>query len=172
MSNEPWRESIYRELHQIATAQLARERDAESIQPTLLANDAYLKLMEQRNIDPNDRSVAMAAAATIIRRLLVDSARQRRALKRGGKNKRISLQGSDLADAKQIDVLELHDALNVLAEKDGRAAEVVELKFFGGLTAAEIATQLGVSERTVHGDWSFAKAWLHRELKTSESCSD
>ena len=160
-----WRQSIYDQLHQLAEKALAGETPGHSLQPTLLVNDAYVRLLEQQNIDPADRSLVMAAGATIIRRLLVDYARQRKAQKRGGVQGRggpLHISVSD--DANCLDVLELNDCLETLAKEAPRAAQIVELKFFGGLTGEEISSQLGVSLRTVNNDWRFAKAWLYREL--------
>lgn len=160
-----WRDSIYNELRQIASTALATETPGHSLQPTLLANDAYIRLVDQRNVHPSDRAPFMAAAANIIRRLLVDYARKRNAQKRGGLlEKKIPLHISVADDASSLDVLELHDALKALARQNPRAAEVVELKFFGGLTSLEAAGQLKVSLGTVNNDWQFAKAWLYRTL--------
>lgn len=160
-----WQESIYAQLHQIAANALRREKPGHSLQPTLLVNDAYLRLLDQNNVDPDDRSAVIATGANIIRRLLVDYARKRKAQKRGGKQGRGNQLHLSIAEnASQIDVLELNDALKSLAGQSQRAASVVELKFFGGLTSEEIAEHLGVSIRTVKNDWRFAKAWLYREL--------
>ena len=162
-----WQHSVYDQLHRLAQRALARETPGHSLQPTLLVNDAYLKLLEQRNVDPADRSQVMAAGATVIRRLLVDYARTRKAQKRGGREGRgLPLHISVTDSANHLDILELNDALEVLGAENSRAAEVVELKFFGGLTGDEIAERLGVSLRTVNNDWRFAKAWLYRTLST------
>ena len=172
--DEPgWHASIYEQLHQIAEKALRRETPGHSLQPTLLVNDAYLRLLDQQNVDPADRSAVMAAGAVIIRRLLVDYARKRKRLKRGGENGRGNRLHLSIADsANQIDVLELNDALELLAEQRPRVAQVVEAKFFGGLTSEEIAQELGVSLRTVKSDWRFAKAWLYRALGSDEDESD
>ena len=160
-----WQTSIYDQLHRLAERALARETPGHSLQPTMLVHDAYLKLLEQKNVDPADRSQVMAAGATIIRRLLVDYARTRKAQKRGGPDGRgIPLHISVADSARLLDVLELNDALVALGETHARAAEVVELKFFGGLSGQEISEQLDVSLRTVNNDWRFAKAWLYRTL--------
>lgn len=160
-----WHNSIYEQLHQLAEGALARETPGHSLQPTLLVNDAYLRLLEQRNVNPADRSQVMAAGANIIRRLLVDYARKRKAQKRGGLEGRgIPLHISVADDASLIDILELNDSLDLLGKENERAAQVVELKFFGGLSGEEIAGQLGVSLRSVNNDWRFAKAWLYRAL--------
>lgn len=168
-----WQASVYDQLHRLAVGALARETPGHSLQPTLLVHDAYLKLREQRNIDDADRSQVMAAGATIIRRLLVDYARTRKAQKRGGPDGRgLPLHISVADSANQLDVLELNDALEALAADNPRAAQVVELKFFGGLSGHEIAEQLSVSLRTVNNDWRFAKAWLYRTLSTETSPTD
>lgn len=160
-----WHQSIYDHLHGLAEKALRGERAGHSLQPTLLVNDAYMRLQEQQNLDPADRSQMLAAGATIIRRLLVDYARGRKRLKRGGAEGRgIPLPVSVEVDAKGLDVLELNDALEALAAELPRAARIVELKFFGGLTGDEIAEQLDVSLRTVNNDWKYAKAFLYREL--------
>ena len=157
--------SVYDELHAIAERALTGERAGHSLQPTLLVNDAYLRLQQQKNVDPKHRSMMLAAGATIIRRLLVDYARTRKRKKRGGNEGRgIPLHVSMADDAKGLDVLDLNDALEALAKELPRAAQIVELKFFGGLTGEEIAAQLSISLRTVNNDWKFAKAWLYREL--------
>lgn len=157
--------SIYDQMYRLAEYALAGERPGHSLQPTLIVNDAYLRLLEQKNVDPTDRSQMMAAGATIIRRLLVDYARKRRAEKRGGVNGRgIQLQVAMPDEANALDVLELSDALNLFAEHHSRAAKVVELRFFGGLTNDEVASQLDVTSRTVSNDWRFAKAWLYQHL--------
>ena len=166
---EVWHSSIYEQLHQVADLALKRENPGHSLQPTLLVNDAYLRLLEQRNVCFNDRSKVMATGATIIRRLLVDYARKRKSQKRGGEQGRgKQLHVSIAGNANRLDALELNDALELLAKQRPRSAQVVELKFFGGLTSEEIAEQIGVSIRTVKSDWRFAKAWLYRELGSHE----
>ena len=157
--------SVYDQLHQLAERALRREAPGHSLQPTLLVNDTYMRLLEQRNIDPGDRSAVMAAGANIIRRLLVDYARKRKSQKRGGEAGRGEPLHVPVADnANHVDVLELNDAMDVLSGERPRAASVVEMKFFGGMTSEEIGDQLGISIRTVKSDWQFAKAWLYREL--------
>ena len=166
-TGHPWQQSIYEQLHQVAERALARERPGHSLQPTLLVNDAYMRLVEQRNVDPADRAQVLAAGATIIRRLLVDYARKRKAEKRGGEAGRggeISVNVELAGSADTVDVVELSDALDQLSRQSERAAQVVELKFFGGLTGEEIAEQLNASLRTVNNDWRFAKAWLYKVL--------
>ena len=164
-----WQQSVYDQLHRLAQGALARETPGHSLQPTLLVNDAYLRLLEQKNVDANDRSQVMAVGATIIRRLLVDYARSRKAKKRGGVDGRgVPLHISVADSANHLDVLELNDALETLGAENPRAVQVVELKFFGGLSGDDIASQLGVSLRTVNNDWRFAKAWLYRTLSSEQ----
>jgi RNA polymerase sigma factor (TIGR02999 family) len=160
-----WSNSIYDQLHRVAEKALAREKPGHSLQPTLLVNDAWLKLVDQENVDAADRAQVMAAGANIIRRLLVDHARKRKSQKRGGADGRgLPLHISIADSAGQIELLELNDALETLERDNPRAAQVVEMKFFGGLSGVEIAQQLEVSLRTVNNDWRFAKAWLYRVL--------
>ncbi len=164
-SANQWRDSIYGQLHQLAAGALARENPGHSLQPTMLVNDAYLRLLQQRNVNPADRSQVMAVGGNIIRRLLVDYARKRKAQKRGGLQGRgIPLHISVADNASHIDILELNDSLDLLGKENERAAQVVELKFFGGLSGEEIAEQLSISLRSVNNDWRFAKAWLYRAL--------
>ena len=157
--------TLYRELRGLAAAQLRRERPGHTLQPTALVHEAFLRLRQQRNADGADRPTLLAIAARQMRQLLVDHARGRRRLKRGGGGERFTLDARDLAaDAPAADVLDLHEALDRLADLNPRQSEVVTLRFFGGLTAAEAAETLDVSVRTVEGDWAFARAWLRREL--------
>ena len=166
----PWADSIYHELHRVAERALAGESPGHSLQPTLLVNDAYLRLLDQRNVNPAERTQVLAAGANIIRRLLVDYARRRKAGKRGGADGRgLPLLVDSVEVAGGLDVIELNDALEQLGAQSERAAQVVELKFFGGLSGEEIAQRLDVSLRTVNNDWRFAKAWLYRALGAAET---
>lgn len=165
-----WDQSLLVELRRLASIAMANERVDHTLQPTALVNEAYVILQRQRNVDASERASFLAAAATTIRRILVDHARRRDAAKRGGANaQRIPLHVSIPTDANDIDVLAIHDALESLARLSERAAQVVEMKFFGGMTGAEVAEQLGISLRTVNNDWDFAKAWLYRELGSWQS---
>ncbi len=157
--------SLYDELRRLAGVHMAKERTAHTLQPTALAHEAFLVIMRQHNLDGADRSRFLAAAANTIRRILVDHARRKQARKRGGPEaRRVPLNVSSPHFAKDIDVLALNEALSGLAEKNERAAKVVELKFFGGMTGEEIASELDISLRTVNSDWAFSKAWLYREI--------
>lgn len=161
-----WDGEMYELLYGIAQRDLANESPGHSLQPTLLVNDAYMRLLDQRNVKLSDRSQVLAAGAVIIRRILVDYARKRKAQKRGGHDGRgIALHVSVADNANQLDILELNDALEALQSENPRAAQVVELKFFGGLSGDEIAQQLDTSLRTVNNDWRFARAWLYRKLR-------
>ncbi len=140
------------------------EAAGHSLQPTMLLNDALLRLAQQRNIDPASRSQVLAAGARIIRRSLVDYARKRKALKRGGQQKVVSLEVDVAAEQQRFDLLALHEALKAYERKHSRGASIVEMKYFGGLTNAEIARELGLSPRTVDEDLRFSKAWLRKEL--------
>jgi RNA polymerase sigma factor (TIGR02999 family) len=156
---------LYRELHAMAERRLAREPAGNTLQPTALVHEAYLRLVGQRRIDWRDRGHFLALAATMMRRVLVDRARARRAAKRGAGDTVITLV--DAANASvdpSAEVLDVDRALERLAAAYPRHAHVVELRFFGGLELAEIGAVVGVTERTVKRDWAFARAWLMREL--------
>lgn len=157
--------ALYRELHGMAKRRLARESAGGTLQTTALVHEAYLRLVDQRRVDWRDRGHFLALAATMMRRVLVDRARARRAGKRGGGAVLVTLTGA--ADAGVDPALELLDvdrALLRLAAAYPRPARVVELRFFGGLELVEIVDVLGVSERTIKRDWAFARSWLAREL--------
>lgn len=169
-SDVPWSQSIYDQLHEIAQQALRRESPGHSLQPTLLVNDAYMQLLKQRNVNRADKSQVLAVGATIIRRMLVDHARKRLTAKRGGDQGRgVGLDLSIVGYTNGLDVIELNDALAVLAKRHERAEKVVELRFFGGLVNEEIAEHLNISLRTVNSDWRFAKAWLYREMGPQSS---
>jgi len=164
-SDPDWHQSIYERLHEIAERALDRESPGHSLQPTLLVHDAYLKLTALNNFDPADRSQIMAIGANLVRQLLIDYARKRKAQKRGGEKKPENpLQVSLAPCASPVDLLELDEALQSLARESERAARVVELKFFGGLTHEEMSEQLDVSLRTIDYGWRFAKAGLYQQL--------
>jgi RNA polymerase sigma factor (TIGR02999 family) len=156
---------VYDELRRIAAAHLARERANHTLQPTALAHEAYLKLVDQKRARWNDRAHFLAIAAEVIRRILIDHARLRQAAKRGGGQRLTLGWADDQANAHDdVDLIELEDALERLAQRSARQAKVVELRFFAGLEVKETAEVLGVSPRTVKGDWRVARAWLAREL--------
>lgn len=158
---------VYRELHELAEHFMRRERPDHTLQPTALVNDAYLRLMGQRETSWQNRSHFFGIAAQAMRRVLVDHARKARAGKREG-GERVTLDES-VAESPQrsIDLIALDDALNRLAALDPRQARVVELRYFSGLDIEQTAAVIGISAATVKRDWTFARAFLQRELERS-----
>lgn len=164
--------AVYDQLHAIAKLQLGRERRDHTLQPTALVNEAFLRLRNLCRIDWKDRSHFLAMSARVMRRVLVDAARARKYQKRGGGATRVTLDSDAVAVADNaVDLLELDLVLGELAAHDARKAQVVEMRFFGGLSTAEIAVALGISTDTVTRDWKLAKAWLLRELRTGTRAS-
>jgi RNA polymerase sigma-70 factor (ECF subfamily) len=157
---------VYDELHRQAHRYLRKERRGHTLQTTALVNEAYLKLIKQRNIAWESRSHFFAVAATMMRRILIDYARTKHRLRRGGVHSDLPLENALTINVSETvyDLLALDEALNRLAEKETHLAKVVELRFFSGLDVVATAEVLGVSESTVKRDWQMAKAWLHREL--------
>ena len=156
---------VYEELRRLAAAYLGRERPGHTLQPTALVHEAYLRLIDQRRVDWRNRAQFVGIAAVMMRRILLNHARERVAAKRGGEIQRVTLTLADQPQANPpVDVIELHDALERLAAIDARKSKIVELKFFGGLTTAEIAEFLHISAATVERDWSFARAWLYAAI--------
>ena len=156
---------VYDELHRIAKRYISGERPGQTMQTTALVNEAYLRLIDSSCVQWQNRAHFFAIAAQLMRRILVDFARGRRSLKRGGAVKQVSLdEALVISPERGEDIVALDDALKVLASLDTRQSQVVELRFFGGLSLNETAEVLKVSEGTVRRDWSLAKAWLHREL--------
>lgn len=156
---------VYDELRKLAAAYLGRERPDHSLQATALVHEAYLRLVDQSQVDWRDRAHFFGLAARVMRQVLVDHARRRGRKKRRPVGERISLERAMVvADDSGASLLAVDDALNRLGQVDARSAQVVEMRFFAGLTHEQISEVLGVSDRTVRSDWSFAKAWLHREI--------
>lgn len=156
---------VYDELRKLAGAYLRRERPDHTLQPTALAHEAYLKLIDQRVGRWQNRTHFFGIAAQVMRRILVDHARATRAEKRGGDVRRVTLdEAAAWANPANIDLIALDDALKSLAAKDARKARVVELRFFGGLSVEETAEVLGVAAVTVMRDWALAKAFLLNEI--------
>jgi RNA polymerase sigma factor (TIGR02999 family) len=156
---------LYEELHALAAAALRRERPGHTLEPTALVHEAWLRLARQERLDWSNRPQLFALAARTLRRVLVDHARAREAEKRGGAARRITLDDTlGAADERELDLLALDEALDALGARDPRAARVVELRFFAGLSVDETAEALGISPRTVDGDWSLARAFLARAL--------
>lgn len=156
---------IYEELRRLARNFMWQERGNHTLQPTALVHEAYARLIQQTQVPWQNRAHFFAAASQLMRHILVDHARARRADKRGGVQQQVTLEDVMIeAPDRSIDVLALHEAIERLAALDARQAKVVELHFFGGLTFEEIALVLSVSERTAKSDWSMARAWLRVEL--------
>lgn len=156
---------VYDELRRLAASYLRHERPNHTLQPTALVHEAYMKLVGQRDVQWQNRAHFMAVAAIVMRRLLVNHARDRAAVKRGDGVVVESLTViGDVAGQTPVDLLALDSALEQLAGLDARKVRVVELKFFGGLTNEEIAEAIGASVATVERDWSFARAWLFAAL--------
>ena len=156
---------VYDELRRLARQYLRRERVDHTLQPTALVHEAYLRLVDERSVSSQGRAHFHGIAAKVMRRILVDHARARNAAKRGGLAEKVPLdEARDLPPEVTNDLAALDDALEDLAKSYPRKSEVVELKFFGGLEANEIAEVLQVSPKTVLRDWQFAKLWLCREL--------
>lgn len=157
---------VQRELHQIARRCMAGERAGNSLQATALVNEAYLRLINAKDVAWQDRAHFLAVAARLMRRILVDHARARQYQKRGGDAVRVTLdEALIVAKEPDRDFVALDDALTALAAVDARKSQVVEMRFFGGLTIDETAEALQVSRDTVKRDWNIAKLWLLRELR-------
>jgi len=160
---------VYDELRRIAAAKMAREVPGQTLQPTALVHEVWLRLSQQSEARWQNREHFYAVAAEVMRRMLVDRARRRQARKHGGDLARVDLDALELPGAGDDDVvLQVHEALERLTAEDPEKAEVVKLRFFVGLENAEVAAILGVSEKTVQRHWSFAKAWLHRAMQNHE----
>lgn len=157
--------AVYQELRRIARRYMRGERAGHSLQSAALVNEAYLRLIDIKSMDWQNRAHFFAMAAQLMRRILVDHARSRNYAKRGGEQQKLSLsQANQIADKQDIDLMALDDALKTLAAMNERQSRIVELQYFGGLTIKETAEILGVSHTTVERDWIVAKAWLRREL--------
>ena len=156
---------VYDELYRLARRYMRQERPDHTLQATSLVNEAYLRLIDVNRIEWRNRSHFLALAAQMMRRILVEFARNRHRQKRGGGAVQVSLDDvPELPDSKEHDLVALSDALSGLATFDARMSQVVELRFFGGLTVDETADVLSVSPETVMRDWKTAKAWLLREI--------
>ena len=157
---------VYEDLRRLAAGYMKGEPVGHSLQPTALVHEAYVRLIDQRRVKWRDRAHFFGVAAGMMRRILVDHARVRRAEKRGGGWQRVTLVGDEVAGAApaEIDVLALHDSLERLAAVDSRQERIVELRYFGGLTIDETAEVVGLSAATVVREWTIAKAWLRRDL--------
>ena len=160
---------IYNELRHLAAHYMRRERPDHTLQATALVHEAYLRLANQRDVTWQNRAHFFAVAGSLMRRILVDHARVHRRSKRGGTQHKISLEDVLLfSEAQSEELIELDSALSLLAKELPRQSQIVELRFFGGLSVEEIAEVLKVSPKTVKRDWSVARAWLYREIRKGE----
>jgi RNA polymerase sigma factor (TIGR02999 family) len=162
---------VYPELRRIARAYMRSERGEHTLQPTALINEAWIRLVDQTRVDWRDRTHFFGVAASMMRRVLVDHARQRLADKRGGGQRKLSIDWVELQAGgdKLNEVLSVHEALERLDGIDARLAKIVELRYFAGMDVDETAVALGISPRTVDREWSMARAWLSTQLSPSES---
>ncbi len=159
---------VYRTLRRIAAYQLQNDVPGQTLQATALVHEAYLELIDVKNVDWQHRAHFFAVSAQIMRHILLDRARRRMTEKRGGKAERVNLDElPDLGESRARELIALEDALNALAEIDARKARVVELRFFGGLSVEETAAVLAISPETVMRDWKFSRSWLQAELSKS-----
>ena len=158
---------VYAELRRVAARQLRRERADHTLQATALVNEAYIRLVDQRRVDWENRAHFFGVAANVMRRILVDHARRHRASKRGEGVPCVSIdEAKDVPASNEMPILALHEALDHLENVDAELAKIVELRAFGGLTIEEAAHVLSVSPSTAKRDWRTAKAWLNRELRS------
>lgn len=165
--------AIYEDLHRLAAKHLRHERVNHTLQPTALVHEAYLKLIDQKRTTWRDRNHFFAIAARVIRRILVDHARSRGAIKRGARNERIPLeQVAETTADENVDLVALDEALEELNGLDARQAKIVELRFFGGMSLDEIADTMDIGRRSVDRHWAAAKAWLLFQLSDPPSDVD
>ena len=163
-------EDVYAELRTLASRYLHRERKSHTLQPTALVHEAYLKLAGQTRVDWQGRAHFLAIAAHAMREILVDHARRHKAAKRGGARHRITLDDNLLIESRrEVDLLVLEDALSKLAKLNARQAQMIELRFFGGLSIEEVAKVTGMSKRSVEREWTMVRAWLRREVGRSDA---
>ena len=156
---------VYADLRRVAAGYMRHESPGHSLQPTALVHEAYVRLIDQRQVHWRNRAHFFGVAAGMMRRILVDHARSRRADKRGGAWERVTLVEDQVAGgAQEVDVLALHESLERLAALNARQERIVELRYFGGLTIQEAAEVVGISEATAVRDWTVAKAWLRADL--------
>ena len=161
---------VYEELHRLAHRYMKRESPGHTLQTSALVNEAFVRLVDQKNVRWQNRAHFFGIAAQMMRRILVDYARSRNYAKRGGGAAQISLdEALIVSDERSAEVVNVHEALERLTEFDARKSQIVELRFFGGLSIEETAKVLGVSPGTVMRDWTLAKAWLRREISSDGS---
>lgn len=163
---------VYDELRRIAATYLSRERPGHTLQPTALVHEAYLRLIDQRRVDWHNRAQFVGLAAMMMRRVLVNHARDRAAAKRGGGAQRVPLTVAlEPIQEPQVDVLVVHEALDRLAALDSRKSRIVELKFFGGLTTDEVSQVMRLSPATIEREWTFARAWLQDAMAADDGAT-
>jgi RNA polymerase sigma factor (TIGR02999 family) len=163
---------VYDQLRSLAAARLAAEQPGQTLQPTALVHEAYLRLVDAE-AGWNGRGHFFAAAAEAMRRILVEQARHKRSAKAGGQLQRVELYEDQVeAPAGSVDLLALDEALDKLARQDHRKADLVKLRYFTGLTISEAAAMLGIAESTANADWAYAKSWLRVELATASDSND
>jgi len=160
---------MYGELRTLARRYLDRERPGHTLQPTALVNEVYLKLVDQSEVDWKGRTHFFALGAQVMRRVLVDHARRKGRAKRGGGLQRAAVDVSLISARSAADVLAVHEAIQDLGQVDPRQARIVELRFFGGLSVAEVAEVLGLAQRTVEAEWTMIRAWLRRRLSDEDT---
>lgn len=160
---------VYEELRRVAKRYMNRQRPGHTLQTTALVNEAYLRLIDAQQVRWQDRAHFFAVSANVMRRILVDFARSRSSLKRGGGVRRVTLDEALPVPSEGADLVALDDALSRLATLSPRQSQIVELRYFAGLSEEETAEVLNISARTVRRDWSLARAWLYRELREGGS---
>jgi RNA polymerase sigma factor (TIGR02999 family) len=160
---------VYDELHRLAGRYMRRESQGHTLQTSALINEAYLRLIDQKSVQWQNRAHFFGVAAQLMRRILVDHARSRARAKRGGGAQMVSLAEQGGVSKEVAEVIALDEALKNLAEIDPRKSQIVEMKFFGGLTTEEVAEVLKFTTRTVEREWRKAKAWLHRAISKGET---
>ena len=161
---------VYQELHRLAHTYMSKEREGHTLQTSALVNEAYLKLIDVRRIRWQNRGHFFAMAGRLMRRILVDFARKRRYLKRGGAAEHVDFdENLTISSSQSPDLVAIDDALNALASVDARKVQVVEMRFFAGLEVQEIAGALNLSPETVRRDWRLAKAWLRRAITSKDA---
>jgi RNA polymerase sigma factor (TIGR02999 family) len=164
---------VYEELRKLAASRMAQESPGQTLQPTALVHEAWLRLVGNANPKFDGRAHFFGAAAEAMRRILIDNARRKRALRHGGGHARVDIHEIEIAAAARDDeLLAVHEAVDKLAAEDNGLAELVKLRFFVGLTNKEAAEVLGVSEPTVERRWAFARAWLYRQIQSPAAASE
>ena len=157
---------VYSELHRLAKGYMSRERRDHTLQPTALINQAYLRIAQQENVEWQNHAHFIGFAANVMRRVLVDHARERNAAMRGGKQIRVDLdEGIAVSKERSAEILLLEEALTRLEQLNPRQAKVVEMRYFGGLSVEEVASVLGIAPRSVKRDWALARMWLFEEIQ-------